>query len=575
MLQIVAYFDSIDRESLWKLLRHYGVPIKLVNLIKNSYEGMRCRVVHGGQLTDSFEVKTGARQGCLLSPFLFLLAIDWTMKTSTADRRNGIQWTLLDQLDDLDFADDLALLSHNHQKMQDKTTELAATSSQVGPNIHKGKTKILKINTAREDPVTVHGSKLEEVEAFTYLGSIIDKQGGTDADVRARIGKARAAYLQIKNIWSSKISNKSRAVVKICLQNATCSIPVFANPGTHGHVINSIRVVSARTDIPVTEIGQVEHVLYRGLHVYRTDVHFTTGILGNKSVCFVATDNMGLQTEKCVDVLLYPRNACDDRPCQYASCVPSGLSFTCQCPPSTTGRLCDQWLNPCLSSPCQNSATCVSREPLPMPGCKCMAGFDGRFCETNIDDCREKPCHNGGTCVDEINGFHCLCEAGFTGPSCSTALSGLFWSSHSVADHADFRACPGDNVTFVWLLSAHSYTDLDVEWLYEGRSREIVALDSHGVFTVLPAFSGRVRRLEASSAAIVLGNVVPGDSGTYSVYVTGQDGVTGRVSRVHRSVNLQVAAGCSRMRGAVSVRRATAVGTSLHPEDHHPAHQSP
>ena len=156
---------------------------------------MTCRVVHGGQLTDSLGVKTGVRQGCLLSPFLFLLAIDRIMKTSTADRRNGIQWTLFDQLEDLDFADDLALLSHSHQQMQDKTTELAATSSQVGLKIHEGKTKILKINTASEDPVTLRGSELEEVEAFIYLGSIINRQGGTNADVRARIAKARAAYL--------------------------------------------------------------------------------------------------------------------------------------------------------------------------------------------------------------------------------------------------------------------------------------------------------------------------------------------------------------------------------------------
>ena len=130
-----------------------------------------------------------------MSPFLFLQAINWIMKTSTADRRNGIQWILFDQLEDLDFADDLALLSHSHQQMQDKTTELAATSSQVGLKIHEGKTKILKINTASEDPVTLRGSELEEVEAFTYLGSIINRQGGTDADVRARIAKARAAYL--------------------------------------------------------------------------------------------------------------------------------------------------------------------------------------------------------------------------------------------------------------------------------------------------------------------------------------------------------------------------------------------
>ena len=50
----------------------------------------------------------------------------------------------------------------------------------------------------------LQGIKLEEVQAFTYLGSIIDKQGETDADVKARIGKARAAYLQLKtygNQW--------------------------------------------------------------------------------------------------------------------------------------------------------------------------------------------------------------------------------------------------------------------------------------------------------------------------------------------------------------------------------------
>ena len=198
-------FDSVDRNTLWKLLRHYGVPTKLVNLIKNTYEGMSCRVVHEGQLTDSFGVKTGVRQGCLLSPFLFLLVIDWIMKNSTADRKNGIQWTLFDQLEDLDFADDLALLSQNHQQMQDKTTELVATSSQAGLKIHEGKTKIFKINTACDDPVKIGENELEEVKAFTYLGSIIDKQGGTDADVRARIGKARAAYLQLKNLWCSKV----------------------------------------------------------------------------------------------------------------------------------------------------------------------------------------------------------------------------------------------------------------------------------------------------------------------------------------------------------------------------------
>jgi hypothetical protein len=73
---------------------------------------MSCKVRHEGQLTNTFTINTGVHQGCLLSPLFFLLAIDWVLKEKTKDKK-GIQWTLWDQLDDLDFADDLALLSHS------------------------------------------------------------------------------------------------------------------------------------------------------------------------------------------------------------------------------------------------------------------------------------------------------------------------------------------------------------------------------------------------------------------------------------------------------------------------------
>jgi len=80
----------IKVQSQWVDLRW----LKITNIIRNSYEGLTCRVVYSGQLTDAFLVQTGVWQGCLLSPFLFLLAIDWVMKTSTEEKRNGIQWIL-------------------------------------------------------------------------------------------------------------------------------------------------------------------------------------------------------------------------------------------------------------------------------------------------------------------------------------------------------------------------------------------------------------------------------------------------------------------------------------------------
>ena len=58
---------------------------------------------------------------------------------------------------------------------------------------------------------------IEEVDSFTYLGSVVDKNGGTDADVRAQIGKARASFLQLKTVWKS---NKLRTKTKIRIFNS-------------------------------------------------------------------------------------------------------------------------------------------------------------------------------------------------------------------------------------------------------------------------------------------------------------------------------------------------------------------
>ncbi|VDO60334.1 unnamed protein product [Schistosoma curassoni] len=126
------------------------------------------------------------------------------MKTSTSEGKHGIQWTAQNQLDGLDFANDVSLVSHTHEQMQIKTASVAAASASVGFSIHKGKTKVLKFKTEKSNPITLDGETLEDVGSFTYLGSIIDEQGGSEADLKARIGKARVEPLQLKNIWNSK-----------------------------------------------------------------------------------------------------------------------------------------------------------------------------------------------------------------------------------------------------------------------------------------------------------------------------------------------------------------------------------
>jgi len=69
----------------------------------------------------------------------------------------------------------------------------------------------MRINAGTDEPVKIEG---EELKSFTYLGIIMDKNGGTDADVKTRIGKARSAFNMLKKVWSSREIDTS---TKLCV----------------------------------------------------------------------------------------------------------------------------------------------------------------------------------------------------------------------------------------------------------------------------------------------------------------------------------------------------------------------
>ena len=67
------------------------------------------------------KIKSGVKQGCLISGFLSLLAMDWIMRKTVADKKRRIQWNLTTVWDDLDFFNNTALLSSKFDDLCDKT----------------------------------------------------------------------------------------------------------------------------------------------------------------------------------------------------------------------------------------------------------------------------------------------------------------------------------------------------------------------------------------------------------------------------------------------------------------------
>ena len=95
-----------------------------------------------------------------MSGFLFLLVIDWIIIKVTADNDTGIGWNFTSMLEDLDFADDIALISNNIQQIETKTDRVDNIAVSTGLKINIIKTQVMRINPTSYEPVTLNGKDL-------------------------------------------------------------------------------------------------------------------------------------------------------------------------------------------------------------------------------------------------------------------------------------------------------------------------------------------------------------------------------------------------------------------------------
>jgi hypothetical protein len=86
------------------------------------------------------------RQGCLLSPLLFLVVLDKVMRSSLDGKARGIRRKLTKTLEDLDYADDICLLSRSQAHVQSKSNNLCYESKNAGLEINFSKTEELRVN---------------------------------------------------------------------------------------------------------------------------------------------------------------------------------------------------------------------------------------------------------------------------------------------------------------------------------------------------------------------------------------------------------------------------------------------
>ena len=109
-------FDCVDHNKLWKILQEMGIPDHLTCLLRNLYASQEATVRTGHGTTDWFQIKKGVCQGCILSPCLFNLYVEYIMWQAGMDEA-GIKISGRN-INNLIYADDTTLMAESEEELK-------------------------------------------------------------------------------------------------------------------------------------------------------------------------------------------------------------------------------------------------------------------------------------------------------------------------------------------------------------------------------------------------------------------------------------------------------------------------
>ena len=195
-------FDAIKPAALHLALTRLRVPAHTCNVIRELTACPHFQVAMSRELSTTRQQASGIRQGCTLSPLLFI-----AMQTVLF---HDVQKIFLEEhplattpklpLFDIEYADDTVLITRTRDHMQSLLHTVQREAARYNLFLNTGKCKLILHNTEASISF-LDGSQVIRVPSTTYLGVRIDEHGKPGPEVTKRIGECQQVFKQLIRVW--------------------------------------------------------------------------------------------------------------------------------------------------------------------------------------------------------------------------------------------------------------------------------------------------------------------------------------------------------------------------------------
>ena len=205
-------FDSINLDQMFKTLRAYGIPAKMVNAVYALYSNTTATVRTAEGLMEEFRLHKSVLQGDVLAPYLFTIILDYAMRLSTQpedgftlQRRTG-SIRPAQKISDLAFADDIVTLADSKTAAEEVLNRISTSTREVGLTVNKQKTKFIALNKDAVNAIHLDNEEIGLAEDYKYLDAWI-MPFANDINVKAL---AFQAITRLNRVWKANLTRKTK-----------------------------------------------------------------------------------------------------------------------------------------------------------------------------------------------------------------------------------------------------------------------------------------------------------------------------------------------------------------------------
>ena len=205
-----------------QILLPHGIPKETVASITFLYRNTIVKVRSPDGDTEYFDIVAGILQGDTLAPYLFIICLDYVLRTSIDKiRENDCELTKKRiRITDADYADDIAILANTPKQAETLLHSLERAAAGIGLYVNAHKTEYMYYDQTG-DISSLDGTPLKLVDKFTYLGSSV---ASTEKEIDTRLTKSWTAINRLSIIWKSDLTNE---IKRSFFQAAVASILLY------------------------------------------------------------------------------------------------------------------------------------------------------------------------------------------------------------------------------------------------------------------------------------------------------------------------------------------------------------